>query len=246
MSNIRKNEAGFSPIEVVVVLVIVALIGVVGWFVYKDHNKTNNSAATASAGSANSSTQTPDAYVGWKTYTSKDEAFSMKYPDGWSVTNEPAEGNLKESITLVGPNNFDLTYTLVKYDATFTVSSAQAEAKAVGSPDPVKANVYSVIDSFAPKNLPQTLYVVSTSSDVGEAGGPVNAIELSAYKDYQSQPLGYPGYYIAKHNSGYIVQLVGGYHKAAPSSGLVGMPTATFLAKGEVKTAGLILKSISY
>jgi len=60
MGKIRKNEAGFSPVEVVMVLVIVALIGMVGWLVYKNHNKTtNNSATTANTSTTKSTTSTP-------------------------------------------------------------------------------------------------------------------------------------------------------------------------------------------
>ena len=251
MCKLRNNEKGFGAVEGLLIVVIVVLIGVVGWFVYKNHNKTTNNTTTSNTATTAptktaSTPQSVDPYAGWKTYTSPDEKFTLKYPTDWTVSNESASGILKESIDLWGPNNFRLNYTLVKYDSTFTVSEAQKEAQAVGNPDPVKDNAYNVISNFTPNNLSKALYVVSTSSDVGEAGGPVNNIEVAEYKTYQGQPLGYPGYYVSKNNTGYMVQWYGGYSKLVPSYGPVGMPTTTFLAKSEVKTATLILKSVSY
>ena len=46
MGKIRKNQEGFSVVEVVLVLVVVALIGVVGFMVYKNQHKTTNNSTT--------------------------------------------------------------------------------------------------------------------------------------------------------------------------------------------------------
>lgn len=105
MGTIRENEAGFSPVEAILVSVIVVLIGVAGWFVYKNHNKKpaiNSVAATTTTKptttQTTSATQTaPDPYAGWKTYTSPlKSGLSFKYPADWDFT---------PSTTTPSPNN---------------------------------------------------------------------------------------------------------------------------------------------
>lgn len=88
MGKIRKNQAGFSPVEVILVLAIVGLIGVVGFMVYKNYNKTSNSTTMASTANTNTSTQTksamtPDPYAGWQSYI--DSHVSFRYPSGWQA-----------------------------------------------------------------------------------------------------------------------------------------------------------------
>ena len=46
MGKLRRNEAGFSAVEVILVLVMVAFISVVGFMVYKNHNKMTSISAT--------------------------------------------------------------------------------------------------------------------------------------------------------------------------------------------------------
>jgi hypothetical protein len=247
MTKINKNQYGFSALEFVLVILVLAAIAGAGWFVYKNHNKST----VPSSNSSSSSTTNPPAnlYAGWKTYTSQDEKFSIKYPSGWSVINDSPngpEGNMKESATIQGPNNFALSYTLTKYDPKFTVAKAQAADQSYGNSNFIKRNTYSVIDNFIPTNYTGPLYIVSTSAEIGEPGGPANSILLSSYKNYATQPLGYAGYYIAININGYLVQWYGAYSKPAPSSGPVGMSPATFLAKHEVKVAVQMLKTLSY
>lgn len=82
MDRIRKNEAGFSPVEVVIVLVIVALIGVVGWLVYRNHNKTSTTTvSTTNTSNASKPTSHSGMYEGWQTY--KGDGFNLKYPADW-------------------------------------------------------------------------------------------------------------------------------------------------------------------
>ncbi len=47
MNKIRKNESGFSAIEIIMIVVIIGLIGAVGYLVFKNHNKnTKNVGST--------------------------------------------------------------------------------------------------------------------------------------------------------------------------------------------------------
>ncbi|HSX35115.1 MAG TPA: hypothetical protein VLF62_05735 [Candidatus Saccharimonadales bacterium] len=48
MSKIKKGEAGFSVVEVVLILVVVALVGVAGFMMYKNHNKAKDTATKTS------------------------------------------------------------------------------------------------------------------------------------------------------------------------------------------------------
>jgi Tfp pilus assembly protein PilE len=83
----KRNENGFSAVEVILLLVIVSLIGVVGFMVYKNHNKTSNSTTTASTtkSSTTPTKATPDPYAGWQSYS--DSHVSFKYPSGWQMGN---------------------------------------------------------------------------------------------------------------------------------------------------------------
>ena len=40
----KKNEKGFSVVEILIVLVVVSLIGGAGWYVYQNKNKANTQA----------------------------------------------------------------------------------------------------------------------------------------------------------------------------------------------------------
>ena len=88
MGKIRKDEAGFSAIEIVLVIVIVGLVGSVGYMVYKNHNKTTyNSTATANTAATAPNkivlaapAQPVDMYAGWKAYINTTYGISYKYP----------------------------------------------------------------------------------------------------------------------------------------------------------------------
>jgi hypothetical protein len=113
MGKIRKNEKGFSVVEIVLVIAVVGLIVVVGYMVYKNHNKTtNNSTTTASATSttpAKTTTTTPtpkvDPYSGWKTNCDTATNGCFRYPSDWDNLIRGTDvtalgGNKGETLTL--------------------------------------------------------------------------------------------------------------------------------------------------
>ena len=113
MGNIRKNETGFSAVEVVLVLVIVSLIGVVGFMVYKNHNKktATNSVATTTTTKPTTTTQTktttpvPDPYAGWKTNCDTATNGCFRYSSDWDNLIRGTDvtalgGNKSETLTL--------------------------------------------------------------------------------------------------------------------------------------------------
>jgi hypothetical protein len=112
MGKIRRDEAGFSAIEIVLVLFVVGLIGVVGFMVYKNHNKkvTTNSVATTTT-TAPTSTQTKtttpalDPYADWKKYCDTVTNGCFRYPSDWDDLIKGTDvtalgGNKGETLTL--------------------------------------------------------------------------------------------------------------------------------------------------
>jgi len=63
MGKLRKDEQGFSAVEVILVLVIVVLVGAVGFLVYKNHNNTTTASVapttTKTAATVSTKTGTP-------------------------------------------------------------------------------------------------------------------------------------------------------------------------------------------
>ena len=83
MKQLKKNEHGFSAVELVLVLVIVALIGIVGWMVYKNHNKSTPATTVSETTST-----TTNPYAGWKSYTLQYENISFNYPSNWTLKDD--------------------------------------------------------------------------------------------------------------------------------------------------------------
>ena len=92
----KKNEKGFSVVEIIIVIVVVGLIGAVGWYVVNSKNKSNNKESTTSntqpVAKENKTTPTQqeeakpkDKTANWKTYTSTLGGFNFKYPDNWQI-----------------------------------------------------------------------------------------------------------------------------------------------------------------
>jgi Tfp pilus assembly protein PilE len=113
MCKVRKNEAGFSPVEIVMVLVIVALLGAVGFLVYKNQHKTTTASVTTATATKQPATKTPlastDQYAGWKSYTLKYEKLTFKYPAGWTLKDDSASQGLTpnaDSVSLTASNGF--------------------------------------------------------------------------------------------------------------------------------------------
>lgn len=117
MKQFRKNELGFSAVEVVMVVAIVALLGVVGWLVYKDHHKTTAKntpivqpyKTTTPAPKANAPTAA-NPYAGWNTYTLKLEKITFRYPSTWQLTDKSDSNDDYEILTgpLSGTNNLTM------------------------------------------------------------------------------------------------------------------------------------------
>lgn len=114
MGKIKMDEAGFSPIEIVMVLIIAVLIGTVGYMVYKNHGKTTtpamNTTSTKPTSMLQDSTITSGPESGWKTYTNNKIGFSIAYPDnvesnnGCSTASTLSSGSVLTTLIQDGSN----------------------------------------------------------------------------------------------------------------------------------------------
>lgn len=93
----KRNQSGFSVIEVLFVVLVVAVLAVTSLVVYKLHkpSSTKNSVATSqtqtttqpqSTSTTTKPAQSIDPYADWKTYTSSDGNITFRYPAGWYVS----------------------------------------------------------------------------------------------------------------------------------------------------------------
>src|ERR1700722_1729362 len=97
MKQLKKNEHGFSAVELVLVIIIIVLIGGVSWIVYKNHHKTNLSnnlsTSTKLTTAPKRPTTTTIPYAGWKTYTLKQEKITFRYPSTWQLKDKSDSNN---------------------------------------------------------------------------------------------------------------------------------------------------------
>src|SRR5581483_5820286 len=125
MKSLKKNQSGFSAVEVILVVIIVGLVGFIGWYVW--HNRamkvapsTLSSATASTTPKTTTTSPTPNPYAGWKTYISLKEGLSFKYPASWTASNDPCvnPGNqskgecyqISSPKTDASPYIFDITY----------------------------------------------------------------------------------------------------------------------------------------
>ncbi len=88
----KRNEKGFSAVEIILVLLVVGLIGVVGFMVYKNHNKTTNSTTSTSSSSPTTTQKTTSNTQltipsDWTWYENNDLGFKFAYPSSWGKAN---------------------------------------------------------------------------------------------------------------------------------------------------------------
>lgn len=141
MGKIRKNEAGFSAVEFVLVLVIVGLIGVVGFLVYKNQHKTT----TPVSGTTKSTSPTSSTKSEGQVISTVDKKIQVTIPDTWHVRVSSSNANGEQVISV----NTD-THLCDKYNP----SNCSAIAPCLDTDDTVSC---AYVAEFQPKALdPQT------------------------------------------------------------------------------------------
>lgn len=89
--SLRRHDAGFGVVEVLLILVVVVALGGAGWYVWQRERNTKTNATQNKTQTSTTPTPnpTPDAYAGWKTYTDTGYAeasgITIKYPSDWQV-----------------------------------------------------------------------------------------------------------------------------------------------------------------
>lgn len=96
MNKLRKNEYGFSVVELLVILIIVVVIGLVGIFVYLRHKTTSLGVNTP---------QTVTAATTTNTISSPDGKVSIKLPTNWHVVYNVATFQPGQAITNTTTDN---------------------------------------------------------------------------------------------------------------------------------------------
>jgi len=85
----KKEQNGFSAVEIIMILVIVGLLAGVGWYVYKTRHSTQTTSTNAQSAANKSSAPTEIALT--KSYTDPVFNYTFKYPTDWKVTNEKGD-----------------------------------------------------------------------------------------------------------------------------------------------------------
>jgi len=111
----KRNQSGFSAIEVLLVILIVAALAVSGFVLYQRHKPsvvktsaatTQNQTTTQTKDTSTQSAQ-PDPYQGWNTYNDTGYAaasgISIKYPSDWqiNITRVKKIGNTKNPTAVI-------------------------------------------------------------------------------------------------------------------------------------------------
>lgn len=101
----RKNENGFSVIEIILVILVIGLIGVVGWLVMKAQNTSNQSAQNNTEMTATNLTNK----------ISGSPTVVVTHPTGWQVTEDSntEDGTVSASKTITSSkgNSLELSYS---------------------------------------------------------------------------------------------------------------------------------------
>lgn len=103
----KKNQSGFSIVEVLLVIVAILLLAGAGWYVYSSRKQASNTSSTESSNSTVSDTsEAKDPYAGWKTYTINGQGVSFKYPGDWTLGDPAPNGISFTSPDFVAESGF--------------------------------------------------------------------------------------------------------------------------------------------
>lgn len=84
------NSQGFSAVMVLVVVFVLLTVGLAGWYVWsKNHKSDVQNKSSNSAQNKQNDKRPINETDAWILATTQEGAFSMKIPDGWSITKYP-------------------------------------------------------------------------------------------------------------------------------------------------------------
>lgn len=98
----KKDQSGFSVVEVLVILVIVSLVGAVGWLVYNRQKTTQQAQKNPETVIKNvEPTKVPvDETENWASFTPNSKLYTVKLPDGWTFLHQNDECDCLYSQTM--------------------------------------------------------------------------------------------------------------------------------------------------
>ncbi len=85
----KKNQTGFSPIEIILIIVVVGLLGAVGWFVYDKHKTPKTNTVNTKTPKVTPAPVVKDKTADWVSYSNNDGQYSLKYPKTWVKASNP-------------------------------------------------------------------------------------------------------------------------------------------------------------
>ncbi len=252
MIKLKKSEAGFSAVEIVLVIAVVALIGLVGWLVYKNHHKTATVAVvTAKSTPGNTkpitttkttTTQSTDPYAGWKTYSSiLNSGLSFKYPASWvftPATQAPTPNNLG------GVENDSVLYSVAP-----TTSPGQDAAV------PTNQFMCVTFDEYSGNGWQQSnwsLGSILTSQQVNANNTNLSLVTYKGATPMQDEMVLYNpadtanGNHFINTNNGYVVSVSAQFNCQQGGFPAGANLNADFTQQPETATAKLIMQSIKW
>ncbi|PJE65363.1 hypothetical protein COU91_01980 [Candidatus Saccharibacteria bacterium CG10_big_fil_rev_8_21_14_0_10_47_8] len=182
----KKNQKGFSFVEVMLVLIFITLVGFVGWYVWhsNDKDKTDKTTSSASRPTTAKNDTAVDPYAGWKTYCDTETNGCFKYPADWALDSGPSINTQvlspEKKVKVVYSTNYDCfcgpdSFYSASVDSLVTANSS---LKVVGGYY-TKSNgpIYYLVDSSLVKQY--ALAAGKTSEDVATLSVTKGSAQLS-------------------------------------------------------------------
>jgi hypothetical protein len=100
----KKNQSGFTTVEIALVLLVVTLVSVIGFMIYKNgHESDTSNGVTVTKSTATQKKPAKDPTANWTIYTSDTGKFAIKYPKTWVKASNPEL--CSDGIFLLGANS---------------------------------------------------------------------------------------------------------------------------------------------
>jgi len=146
MNNLKKNQRGFSTVELVLAIVILVSVGIVGWLVYKNHHKTPSAnSTTTTKATITTSTKPVGSYAGWQTYQMPFEKLIFKYPSNdYSINSHYG--------SMTQPSSYSDTVVLQGLNSTIFIEAVTNPGGINATEDYWPAPEYSIPASLAGQN----------------------------------------------------------------------------------------------
>lgn len=128
LRKMKRNQRGFSGLELVLVIVVVAVIGGLGWYAYSRNKKQSETDTTTAKQTTKTETAEPVVADDRLEFKSEKFPYSFKYAKDWQIGDETYSSEVK---VLKAPNTKEeeqpIGGTVVVNGAVITVTVGKAE-----------------------------------------------------------------------------------------------------------------------